>query len=522
MSKWYDDKDILEFGKKADEALDSKCSVVLLEVAEICEEKAKEENIHPLVAARLLYYAFTCFSNINTLLQENDSIEHIISICEEYTERAIACARRALEFYEVNIVSFTMTEDEQIQTIAFYVHLAINYSNLTFECARIIESIEILSQPILKKNPLVKGFLGVLFCKIACLYWDSNHNFYILHKAYKLLQTSISKKNVLYNENQVELFTVYEKYCYNLFVDKNELSSELPISEFIMPYEELSTDEEDYRAWIAKNKLALNLLNDLETSIGVGYDPLYLPNMTASIESKIPPLMQSLFNQIKQEYVSARFTIYEGVNENKVHYSDKNVTLINTLDFSIYSLSIEKIKFGFRACYSILDSIAFLMNKYFDLKIPLREISYLNLWGNNSKNKTKLLELAKENYPLLGLWWIYKDIRSSYTSEYKPNTEKFTKIRNIRNAMEHRSLKVVRYPFDSEVSKTLDSDNLSYKISFEEFNNLTLELFKYVRETIIMLVFAMQVNEENKEKTSKDFIMEINCDEYLDEEKLIF
>lgn len=35
-----------------------------------------------------------------------------------------------------------------------------------------------------------------------------------------------------------------------------------------------------------KNKLALNLLNDVFDSVEVGYDPLYLPSMSEDIEGK--------------------------------------------------------------------------------------------------------------------------------------------------------------------------------------------------------------------------------------------
>jgi hypothetical protein len=45
-----------------------------------------------------------------------------------------------------------------------------------------------------------------------------------------------------------------------------------------------------------------------------------------------PPSLVGFFNQIKQEYVSARWSLYGGTHSSsRAHFSDRDVTLTNTL-----------------------------------------------------------------------------------------------------------------------------------------------------------------------------------------------
>ncbi len=74
--------------------------------------------------------------------------------------------------------------------------------------------------------------------------------------------------------------------------------------------------------------------------------------------------LQGFFNQMKQEYASARWLLYEGLQEDRVHFSDHDVRLCNTLDYSCHSLTVEKTKIAFRMAYSLFDKIAFFLNGY--------------------------------------------------------------------------------------------------------------------------------------------------------------
>lgn len=82
--------------------------------------------------------------------------------------------------------------------------------------------------------------------------------------------------------------------------------------------------------------------------------------------------------------------LFEGINQNESHFSDKEVHLINTLDYPVYGLRIEKIKFAYRSLYLIFNRIAFLINEYFDLGIKEHDVSYKSIWRSRQGRGKKL------------------------------------------------------------------------------------------------------------------------------------
>ena len=522
MKKGYNDLELTNLAQACDEAFEKADIERLLELVDLCESKANNSDINQILSAQYLYCAFTSCNAIVNLSKKNKNSNSNPNEAEILNERSIYIARKAIEIYE-SILSEknSMSENEHTNLMARYCRLAINYSNLLQQLGRIFESINILLQLSSERYPLLDGILGMKLYAMCIRYYERSPQEFILYKAYKLIKSSLEQSDEQYNENQIIQLNNYKNNIENVCKNIKFLNSDFSIKDFVSPLSSSCTAEEQYREWVANHRLALNIMNEIETSPLVAYDPLHLPDMLGDLETKKPPAMQSLFNQIKQEYVSARFMLYDGLTKKETHFSDKEVLLINTLDFPIYGLGLEKIKFAFRACYSILDSIAFLLNEYFELGLNSNEVSYCNVW--KSKNRTKeekISKLISESYFLHGMQWLFKDIRSSYSKEYAPNASKFKHIVNIRNAMEHRSLKIVRFPVNVSKSNTLDDDQISHKVSFDELEYLTLELFKYVRETIIMLIFAVAENEQKKEV--KGIIMPIPAFNYLDEEKEIF
>ena len=98
-------------------------------------------------------------------------------------------------------------------------------------------------------------------------------------------------------------------------------------------------------------------------------------------------MQKGLFNQIKQEYVSARFMVYDALSSKEAHFSDKDVHLVNTLDYPTYGISIEKIKYSYRSLYSLFDRIAFFINEYFEVGVKDRDVSYRSIWQGKINRK---------------------------------------------------------------------------------------------------------------------------------------
>ena len=219
------------------------------------------------------------------------------------------------------------------------------------------------------------------------------------------------------------------------------------------------------------------------------------------LEFDQPPIYQTLFNQIKQEYVSARFLMYEGVNLKGLHYSDKENLQMDTLDYATYSFSIEKVKIAFRISYSILDKIAYLLNDYLDLGIKPYKVTFRTLWYENENIKLNTLKPKinnTNNWAFRGLFWLSKDLYeendSDFISSIEPDAQELARIRNF---IEHKSFKTVEFG----VSGIIDND-ITYLITRNEFELKTIQLFKLVRAAIIYLSLGINL-EERKKKIDK-------------------
>lgn len=103
-----------------------------------------------------------------------------------------------------------------------------------------------------------------------------------------------------------------------------------------MPRLGRSKAERKYRRWCLDERLFLNSLNDLGPHARAASDDLVLPPITERLDERpglvTPPPVIGFFNQMKQEYVSARFMLYEGLQDTKQHFSDRGVRMFNTLD----------------------------------------------------------------------------------------------------------------------------------------------------------------------------------------------
>jgi tetratricopeptide (TPR) repeat protein len=109
--------------------------------------------------------------------------------------------------------------------------------------------------------------------------------------------------------------------------------------------ETAATEEErGYRHWCLVNCLYLNPLNDLGAYAIATTDPTGLGTHVVRVDA--PHIFESFFGQMKQEYVSARWLLYEGLTVKTPHFSDKDVLLKATVPRPSLSLAIERVKTG--------------------------------------------------------------------------------------------------------------------------------------------------------------------------------
>ncbi len=161
-------------------------------------------------------------------------------------------------------------------------------------------------------------------------------------------------------------------------------------------------------------RLFLNPLNDLGAFTVAATDDLVLPTIMESFDERpgafTPPPVIGFFNQMKQEYASARFMLYEGLNSTRLQFSDRGVRLFDTLDYPAHSLATERVRAAYRITYSLLDKVAFLVDHYWKLGKIADRINFKNVWMVEGKSRLLDRFKANPNWPLRGLYWLSKEL----------------------------------------------------------------------------------------------------------------
>ena len=104
------------------------------------------------------------------------------------------------------------------------------------------------------------------------------------------------------------------------------------------------SEEEEYNKWVNENYLRLNAYNEVNPySEEAQDDSLYFDSIFSTKDNtdKCYRLM-TMLNEIKQEYVTARFMLYSYFRESgKSHFSDKHVRIADVLQYANYSYNVE-------------------------------------------------------------------------------------------------------------------------------------------------------------------------------------
>jgi tetratricopeptide (TPR) repeat protein len=371
-----------------------------------------------------------------------------------------------------------------------------NLGNLFSHIGRIVESQEYfnLCLNIDSKFGMAIGNRGFGLFRYARVIFEPIHQFIFMQYARKDLLESC-KMNDVYADAKNSFFSL-----------SKHIETAYPIEEledfkkYDNYYNGLSEDEIDYRTWCSVNKLFINPLNDVLTESVVANDYLFTPSMVLKVDEK--PIYQSMFNQIKQEYVSARFLFYESLISNDTHFSDKEVTLMDTLDYSVYSLSVEKAKITFKVCYSIFDKIAYFIFIYLKLGKVNRRINFKTIWFKNLDKNQGLNETISNsnNWALRGLFWLSKDL---YEKDFDVTIEPEAKeLANIRNFIEHKSFKVVD-SFNPEWTQETET----YEIDRGLFEDKTFKILKLSRSALMYLSYMIYGEENERQKNRGDGVI---------------
>ena len=249
-------------------------------------------------------------------------------------------------------------------------------------------------------------------------------------------------------------------------------------------------DERNYRRWCLDNCLYLNPSNDIGSISIATTDSTGLPSHIVPVDS--PDVYTSFFDQMKQVYVSARWTLYEGLSYKVPHFSDRDVTLNMTEPQPILSLAIEKVKTAYRITYSLFDKISFFLNAYMNLGIPEKRVSFRGLWREDDKNTIRKEFDQTGNWAFCALFWLAKDFFEKENDEVaEPQAQG---LNNIRNYLEHKYLRIT-----SRQSTQKPPDDLALMMSREEFEAKSVHLIKLARAALIYLTIGFGFEEKRRQ-----------------------
>ncbi|PTJ22591.1 LA2681 family HEPN domain-containing protein [Staphylococcus simulans] len=513
--KWYENSKLFNYASDADEALDKKDTILLFNISKETEKLSIDYIECKMVCANYLYISFTSLSNYITIKYQNiESLEW-----EELTEKCLVLARKSIVLMNDYLKehNHNIKEPERAYFNGIYLSINVNYCNLLTAIGKYSTAIYEMRKLAITQFGMAIGNLGTEIFDYACL--DYTNNKELLYKySYQLLNIALTYGDddvhpgakEFYHNKMNSLNTTNDFNPYDTEYSVKSLLEEDGLDDYKLMK---NNDNQDYWNWVAKNNLALNTLNDLDYLAKPKYDILHLPSILSPIDDYSS--FYGIFNQIKQEYCSARYMLYEGIYSEKNHFSDENVYLVNTLDYPKYGLNIEKVKYAYRSAYALFDRIGYFLNKYFELGLVDRKVSFRSIWNSKYSGISKFF---KNNIGLKGMYWTYKDLFATPISKDLSYIDlKLRRTYDIRNIMEHRYLKVLDSNFIEEASN--EWDKLAYTITSDELNELGMNLFRTCRELIILLCFTVNINENNKEKSNKGHVINIPLDKFEDEWK---
>lgn len=211
-----------------------------------------------------------------------------------------------------------------------------------------------------------------------------------------------------------------------------------------------------------------------------------------------PPVVTRMFNELKQLFASARWMLWEGLQGEGDHFSDRDVVRFNTLDHPSYGLSVEKVKAAFRLSYSIFDKIAYFLNNYLGLGVVERRISFRTIWREKDTGPLRDPIAMSENWPLRGLYWLSKDL---FEEGMWDSTEPQARaLAELRNHLEHKYVKFHEFSVPASGNGHPFRDTLGYGLTRSDLEQRTLRLLQLVRSALVYLSLAMHQEERRRAK----------------------
>lgn len=433
------------------------------------------------------------------------------------------------------------------------------------------------------EDPIISGNVHAVLGKARCVYllaqsvYDDSHAFYLQREAAKLYKEALTRIDEFPPVQQQGITSdPFFEHFLSWFQEKERnYGGDFPELENLSGKSFDTKRETEYFTWCAEHRLFVNELNAITVAEVVNHDVLTLPDITARfnplLEASEELCFHGHFDEIKTDYCYARYMAYLAssiplLNE---HFFNSTFEHVDTLDYEINNLKANHLKSCFRISYSIFDKVSFFLHRFFELDAVQNDykVDFKKVWFKLGTQDLKDIFESSDNEYFRALLFISHEIRQGNRKTsadedlsywFDPDTQR---LFDIRNAMEHRSLKLVdgfcyRLSFSSNSSidehnselmeKKTELENLKTKqsnkvrvsydlehkikeikkriyileqdldakgrmssysvvIGIEEFESLTMKLLTLAKDALIYLSLA--IHHEESKKSSNGYII---------------
>jgi len=472
------DSQLDDLGLEIDAAIEEGNVSALNELIDRCDKALESEDSQN--RAIIFFFKANCYSSLGSM-QSSDP-DYMWSWQQDDKVQEILSLRRAVsdpEFSNLDPI--------------FQCKILTNLGNSLNQFGRFIAAIQVWDSALslVPNLAMALGSKGAGLTHYARNLYDYGHAGILVAHAVDNLRDAISK-GALWDSGLHTEAEDYFRVNFNSaegYLEKIEYNFEFDLDQW--PIGE-NKREVKYRTWCLENGLFLSPLNDVCRKSVSARDVLHLPSHKYNIneERRFP----NYYNALKQEYVTARFMLFESFDCENEHISDKDVLLLNGFDGVQFGYRSEQLKTAYRLAYSLFDKIALFLNEYYEIGLKASAVSFRRIWGQ-TKNKTFELYPCFEgskNWPLRGLYYLSKDLfDADFVDVALPEAKE---LAGLRNRTEHRYLSLQEY------AAPVENTDIQLYITIDDFQLKTLRIVSMAREALVYLSLAMHREEEIRDR----------------------
>jgi tetratricopeptide (TPR) repeat protein len=375
-----------------------------------------------------------------------------------------------------------------------------NYGALLSKLDRNIEAIDFYMDA-LKVNPyqaIAMAKSGQVLASFALTI--NSHDLYNLYEGWQLLSKACQlKEEVISISGQATLLS-FES---NLSMLAGGIDDLVPGGlDTLRDWDcerDLECEASDWLQQINDDRLFLTLNQVARNSMIECVDDLLPPYFILVGESKEELSRAQLFlatlNQIKEEYVVARYLFYCRNPDDAEDIAWRTFFAAAEPSTELLGLIPGLHKASFRLATDCLDKIALCLNVYFQLGFESSKINFNKIWFEGLDHRRglsrKLHQVMNSNSFLRGL----RDMQNDWFLQMFPPGD----LRGIRNSLTHSRFVLHHLQNeDNSASEAPESSTTNWTI--EEFHDATLFLLRLIKAAILYLVCSVIWEEQGKQE----------------------